>query len=133
MTTTPPGRRWLWITWLTLAAILVGGCGGGGGDGQANAVRYTVRGVIEKLPAVDGPDHAIYIHHAAIPDYRNEAGEVVGMMSMVMPFPVADGVSLDGLAVGDPVEFTFTMQWQPHGHYEIVAIAELPTGTVIAF
>jgi Cu/Ag efflux protein CusF len=115
---------------LGLAAAL-GGCRGKAPAPSADV--YTVRGVVEKLPQADGPDKNMYIHHQPIPSFRDEHGKVVGMMSMTMPFPVAAGVSLAGIAPGDPVEFTFTMSWgQPSG-YQITRIQKLPPGTVINF
>lgn len=134
-------RRGLTIlTLLGLLGLAVAGCGGGGDEDEAagsqdvaTTDRYTVRGTVNKLPAAEGGDKNMYIRHAAIPDYKNEAGEAVGMMAMTMPFPVAEGVSLAGLEEGDPVEFTFTMRWKPTGHYEIVEITELPAGTEIDF
>jgi len=92
-----------------------------------------VRGVVEKLPETDGPDKAIYIHHAAIPDFRYEDGKGRGMMPMTMPFPVAPGVSLAGIAPGDPVELTFTVAWKQPAGYQVVKIHKLPAGTVIDF
>lgn len=130
-------RGLMMLTLLGLLGLALAGCGGGkdeatGSQEAAGTDRYTVRGTVSKLPEASG-DKSMYIRHAAIPDYKNEAGEAVGMMAMTMPFPVAEGVSLEGLEVGDPVEFTFTMRWQPTGHYEIVEITELPAGTEIDF
>ncbi len=94
---------------------------------------YTVRGVVEKLPQAEGPDRDLYIHHAPIPDFRDEHGTVVGMRSMTMPFPVADGVSLAGIAPGDPVEFTFAISWKQPAGYQVIRIRRLPAGTVVDF
>jgi hypothetical protein len=140
------------IAWSVMVLALVlwlGGCGGGeeqaaqGEQGDQAAMsgmeetggvdRYTVLGTISKLPDADGPDKSLYVRHAPIPDYKNADGEVVGMAAMTMPFPVAEGVSLEGVEVGDPVEFTFTMRWKPTGKYEIVELTELPAGTEINF
>lgn len=123
---------------LMLLGVVLAGCGGGGDDEQAGdpadaGDRYTVRGVVTKLPAESGGDKSMYIRHAPIPDYKNEHGEVVGMQTMTMPFPVGEGVSLEGVTPGDPVEFTFTVQWKPVGRYEIVSIEKLPAGTEIDF
>lgn len=121
------------MTMALAATLALAACGGGGGDQQQAADepgtdRYTVRGQVVRLPQETG-DTAMYIRHAEIPDYKNEDGEVVGMMAMTMPFPVGEGVSIEGLAPGDPVEFTFTVRYKPTGRYEIVAIEELPAGT----
>ncbi|MGE5237041.1 MAG: copper-binding protein [Acidobacteriota bacterium] len=112
-------------------AILLTGCGEKTASPAPDV--YTVRGVIERLPAPDEPDKSLYIHHAPIPGFRDEHGKVVGMMSMTMPFPVAAGVSLAGITPGDPVEFTFTVTWRGHAGYQVTKIDRLPAGTVVDF
>ena len=108
-----------------------GGCGRKSPVSVADV--YTVRGVVEKLPQAEGPDRDLYIHHAPIPNFRDEHGKVVGMRSMTMPFPVADGVSLAGIAPGDPVEFTFAVSWKQPAGYQVMRIHKLPAGTVVDF
>lgn len=85
--------------------------------------RYVVRGTIRQLPAKPGGE--LFIRHEPIPDYMNREGKVVGMHAMTMPFWVADGVSIDGLAPGDQVEFTFESQWHPRPEDKIVAIRKI--------
>lgn len=94
---------------------------------------YTVRGQIEELPEPGRPMSALRIHHEAIDNFVNRAGKVVGMSAMTMEFPVAEGVSLDGLAVGQKVEFTFEMVRTPTGSYRITAIRPLPDETELEF
>jgi len=126
---------------LSLLVVSLAACGGGGGENEQAETTpptaapdvYTVQGIIEKLPQADGPDRSVYIHHQAIPGYKNKDGEIVGMQSMTMPFPVGPDVSLEDIMPGDPVEFTFEMAWEPQGHYEITAIRELPPGTAVDF
>lgn len=89
---------------------------------------YEVRGELIRLPVGDRP---MQIRHEAIPNFRNMQGEVVGMDAMTMPFPVAPGVSLDGLAVGDRVRFDFEVRWGGRPPYQIVRIEKLPEGTVL--
>jgi hypothetical protein len=115
--------------------VLLAACGSGKTppEGTVAPDVYRTRGVVERLPQADGPDHAIYIHHAAIPEYRDDTGAVVGMGTMTMPFPLAKGVAIDGLAPGDPVAFTFVVTWKPRSGYEITEIRELPAGTAIDF
>lgn len=141
-------RGILMLMLLGLLGLTVAGCGGDNGNDEATSSdaaggeaavaaadpveRYTVLGTVSKLPEASG-DTNLYLRHAAIPDYKNEAGVAVGMKAMTMPFPLAEGVSIEGLEVGDPVEFTFTMRWTPTGSYEIVEIVELPAGTEIDF
>jgi Cu/Ag efflux protein CusF len=125
--------RLLNLAGVGVLAVAVSAALGCGGRAPAPVVDvYTVRGVVEKLPQAGG-DTNLYVHHAAIPGYRDDTGKVVGMMSMTMPFPVAAGLSLDGIAPGDPVEFTFRVMWRPHTGYEITGIHKLPAGTVVDF
>ena len=54
-----------------LLALLVA-CGDSGTTKQAGPAPdvYRTRGVVERLPQADGPDKAIYIRHAAIPEFQ---------------------------------------------------------------
>ena len=124
-------RRIAGVMTMSVLAAVVGSCGREAPPPPADV--YTVRGVVERLPQAGGPDSALYIHHAAIPSFRDEHGEVVGMMSMTMPFPVAAGVSLAGIAPGDAVEFTFTVAWKQPAGYQVSRIEKLPPGTVVDF
>lgn len=118
----------------TLAVLLATALGGCGGEAPAPAADvYTVRGVVERLPQANGPDKSIYIHHAAVPGYRDEHGTVVGMKSMTMPFPLHPGVSLSGILPGDAVEFTLAVTFRPRAGYEITVIHKLPAGTAVDF
>jgi len=130
--------------WLASAALLLGACSPEGGSDrsktqsagatEANPDRYTVRGAIAQLPT-DGPVAELQIHHEPIPDFRDRNGVVrefedgsTGMREMVMPFPVAEGVSLEGFDNGDKVEFDFEVTWGATP-YQVTAIRELPADT----
>lgn len=97
---------------------------------------YTVRGRIESLPGTR-PGSMLRVHHEHIPNFKNRDGEIhrnrdgtPGMLEMSMEFPVAPGVDLSGLAVGDAVELTFEVQWnRPPPPYAVTAIRKLPAGT----
>ncbi len=101
----------------SLLVLLAGvGCGGGGsgaGDTPASGPSpevYEVHGVLRQLPS--GPGRELMIEHEAIPDFRNRAGERVGMAPMTMGFPPAEGLSLEGFAPGDSVVFRFEVRWE---------------------
>ncbi|MFW6059560.1 MAG: copper-binding protein [Phycisphaeraceae bacterium] len=115
------------VTALTLAllATLTVGCGGDTTDQPAGDV-YETRGVIRQLPTDATGD--LQIEHEPVPDFKDQDGEVVGMDSMTMPFPPADDVSLDGLAVGDKVRFTFVWRWDENS-WTVTAIEKLPADT----
>jgi Cu/Ag efflux protein CusF len=100
---------------------------------------YAARGIIESLPEAGKPTLELMIRHEAINDFIDGAGAVVGMNAMTMPFPrLAPGVSLEGLAVGDKIGFTFTNTWSgPAGsrrpEWVIDSITRLPADTELTF
>jgi len=105
------------------ALVLAVGCGD-----KAPADQYTVRGRIAAMPAGE-QSKEIDVHHEAIPTYKHRDGKVRGMDAMVMTFAPASGVSLTGLAPGDPVEMTFEVRWDDHPALVIQRIQELPPDT----
>jgi Cu/Ag efflux protein CusF len=94
------------------------------------AARYVVRAEVVRLPAAPGGE--LSLRHEAIDDFRDASGAVVGMDAMVMPFQVAPGVSLDGLAPGDPVRATLSVDFARPA-LSVVALEELPAGTALEF
>lgn len=100
--------------------------------GPADQV-YTVRGQIVALPDPAKPASQLQIHHEEIPNFVGAQGTVVGMKEMTMPFPLAPGVSLEGLAVGDKVEFTFDVWLKPRMTYHLSKISKLPPETALNF
>ena len=94
---------------------------------------YSVRGRITSLPVLGDATTSLAIRHEAIPGYRDPKGDRVGMESMEMPFTPAKGVSLEGLAVGDPVEFVWEVRWAPPLFSRVTRIAKLPGDTALNF
>lgn len=130
------------IRWLASAAIgaaaaaaVLGAAAGceqkrGAASSEPDQV-YTVRGRIESLPAPDRPGSELQILHEPIPSFVNKDGKVVGMDTMVMPFTPAPGVSLEGLARGDIVEFTFEVRWKSRPYSQLTRIQKLPPDTTL--
>ncbi len=78
---------------------------------QARSPRYTARGAVEELR----PERRqIVIHHEEVPGYMPE---------MTMPFGVEDATLFEGLAVGQRVEFTFSVE--SRGRHVVRAIRPL--------
>lgn len=90
---------------------------------------YTVRGIIVGLPSADRPASELTIRHEPILSFVNREGKPNPMSSMEMPFTPARGVSLNGLAPGDPVEFTFEVRWKQSPFSQLTRISKLPPGT----
>lgn len=103
-----------------------------GPTGEPDAT-YTTRGKVEMLPDPRNPASEFVVHHEPIDDFKNPNG-TKGMNSMSMPFPLARGVSLDGIAVGDVVEITFS-HWSQPGNmgYQATKVVELPPDTKLFF
>lgn len=103
---------------------------------QAEVVRYTTRGQVAEVPAAGDPRKAFRVRHEAIPEYRRVDG-TLGMNTMTMEFPLAEGVSLEGLEVGDVVRLTFEVEYDPGfaklRGYKAVEVAELPADTELDF
>ncbi len=94
---------------------------------------YQTRGLVRQLPDAGKPGSALLIHHEAIAEFKDADGEVVGMESMAMPFPVADATQLDGLVAGDRIGFTFEVHWQGGNPLLVTALEKLPPETRLAF
>jgi Cu/Ag efflux protein CusF len=124
----------LGLAGLALAGLLA--CGPPASDEASSdaAQTYTARGEIVALPGEAGLQGSqLRIRHEAIPDFVSYEGEIVGMASMTMPFPAADDVDLADLEVGDPIEFTFHVDWDGSPPYQITEIRKLPDGTELDF
>ncbi len=117
-----PSHCVLLLALLTLAA----GCGRGGRD-------YTVRGRVAQLPEAGNASSGFVISHQAVDDFVDRTGEVVGMDPMTMSFPLGPRVSLAGLAVNDPIEFTLHADWSAVPPVRITSLHKLPPGTPIVF
>jgi Cu/Ag efflux protein CusF len=96
------------------------------GSASDASATYTVRGVVVALPTDTEP---MRVRHEAIPNFRSMAGEVVGMDAMTMPFPLGDGVAVEGLAVDDKVELTFVVTWVGQRPWHVTAIDRLDPET----
>lgn len=99
-----------------------------------------ILGEITALPIEGDPSSQLRIHHEHIPTFRTKQGNInvnskgiSGMNSMTMEFPPADGLSLDGLAVGDKIRFTFAVNWGGARAWEATKIEKLPADTVIDY
>jgi hypothetical protein len=93
--------------------------------------RYQVRAELLQMP--EGPNGDLLLRHEAIDGFADRDGRRVGMDPMSMPFPVAKGLSLAGLAPGEIVQCTLEVDWQQRSPVKITAIKKLPAGTKLTF
>lgn len=117
---------------LGLATACSGGVREGAGEEAiAPAVQtYQVRGQVIGLP--EAGREAITIRHEPIPEFVGFDGEVEGMESMAMPFPLGDGLDPSGIESGDKVRFTLEVEWEDDDlPYRITRIERLPAETAL--
>lgn len=89
----------------------------------SGGTQIKVRASVVALP---GEDAMLHLHHEAMPDFPGQDGQVTGMDSMTMPFPVTQDLSLEGIAVGDRVEASLLVNWKADPSVQVVAVKELP-------
>lgn len=95
---------------------------------------YVTRGVVRQLPIPGEPQTEFQVEHEAIDNFKNQSGLVVGMNTMIMPFPLGPGVTLEGLVVGDIVELTFAIWWDETApEYHVTRLTKLPANTALQF
>lgn len=94
----------------------------GGGAYAVDQVDYQMTGIVKGLPGKGRAQNEVLIKHEAVPDYRDSSGKVVGMSAMTMPFYLKEGLSLEGIKVGDKVAFKMTASFEPSFKEEVVAI-----------
>ena len=131
-----PDHRRLPALLALLAVACTGSAGDRGGEGGEPATGvhvYEVRGQVTALPDPADPLSDLRVRHEAVAHFVGIEGEAVGMDSMNMPFPVADGVDLAGLAVGDKVRLTFEVDWQGDVPYRATKIERLPADAELTF
>lgn len=99
-----------------------------------------ILGRISALPIEGDPSSQLRIYHEHIPTFRTKQGTVFvnsagvpGMNAMDMEFPPAEGVSLDGFAIGDKVRFSFDVNWGGERAWEVTQIEKLDADTEIDF
>ena len=113
------------------------------GDEERQPDVYSgIRGEITAIPDPSVPNSELMIRHEQIRDFKTKDGTInvnakgiAGMASMTMPFPQGEGVSLDGLSIGDKVEFDFTVNWGGGSApaWFITRIEKLPADTKLDY
>lgn len=135
-----PHRRspWVFPAAVLMTLVLAAGCGAPEPATEDPPTdppdqTYTVRGEVRGLPRKGDDPRQIRIRHEPVPDFVGFEGDVVGMASMTMPFPLADSVDLDDVEEGDKVEMTFEVRWEGSPPLQVVELHELPADTELDF
>ncbi len=126
------------------ALIAINGCSDHAAKEAASAqsshtINYQVRGKVAELPDPANPASDYLVHHEPIPAFKGNFNETTpsGMNAMVMPFPLADGVTLDAISVGDLITISFTVNYTPDDgtvkDWHVTNIAPLPADTYLTF
>jgi len=89
---------------------------------------YSVTGVVTALPGNGRAKNEMLVKHDPIPNYRDEAGNVVGMAAMTMPFYLSSQTSIDGIHVGDQVELTVEQRLKPKFSESVVSVRKRASG-----
>ncbi|MEM8963209.1 MAG: copper-binding protein [Acidobacteriota bacterium] len=118
------------VTVTVLVMLSLGGCAEPAPP-EPDAV-YTTRALVRQIPITGDPRSELQLTHEEVPEYENRKGEVVGMKSMTMPFPIDDAL-LTGIEAGDRVEFEFAVRWEGSPPLEVVRIDKLPADTLLSF
>ena len=119
-------------SFLLSIALLQAGCGKPAEAPSVPVETYAMRGESVRLPSPQSPE--IAIRHEAVSGFRDESGKVVGMEAMTMPFGLAPGVDIAGLAPGDRVAFTLEMRWKATSDIvRISRLEKLPAGTRLSW
>ena len=125
------GRAAAWAALAVVGAVLGSRLASASPEASVPLVRrYTFRAEVVRMP--ERPGGELTLRHEAVDDFTDIAGEVVGMDSMTMPFPVARGASPDGLEVGDKVEAILVVNWG-QGFQLLERITRLPRNTRLRF
>jgi Cu/Ag efflux protein CusF len=90
-----------------------------------NVFTYTVQGVVRAMPGNGRAKNELLVKHEPIPQYRDRAGNIVGMKAMTMPFYLADSVSLHDIHVGDSVTMTVKQRLKPEFWERVVSISKV--------
>jgi len=123
-----------WAAWAGLAMLAtvtsVGSDRAVAEDPPQPVRRYKVRAEIVRMP--ERPGGYLMVRHEAVDEFVDVTGELVGMDSMVMEFPVAKDASVAGLKAGDKIEALLEVDFSK-GFGELEHIRKLPSETVLQF
>ena len=98
-------------------------------EASASYDSYTVKGRVEEItPTETGVK--LSVHHEEIPEFADQGGKKVGMMSMTMEFALdPEKTPAKDLKVKDNIELTFQTRWKETPRLFITDFSKLPAET----
>lgn len=114
-----------------VVAVVVGmmGCGKKEPPLASADQSYVVRARLVSKPTATA---YLTMHHAEIPEFKNQTGATVGMKEMVMEFAeLTPGATaeLAGITEGDGVEVAFEVRWKSDPRMLVTKLTKLAPGT----
>lgn len=100
---------------------------------QPMAQRYSARGMIVSVEEGTGGGSRVSILHEAIPDFKNQAGQKVGMEPMVMTFAADQTIRTEGFQPRAKIQFLFEVHWQGSDRLILKEIQSLDDQTPLEF
>ena len=95
-------------------------------ESGATRTTYSVRGVVMQISP---EENMVVIHHEAIRDFIGADGRIESMPAHQMEFPLAAGVSLEGVKLSQKVQIMFEVWWAPDPGYELTELRPLDPET----
>jgi hypothetical protein len=106
----------------------------------AGDVYADILGIVQSLPVAGNPASEMRIYHEQIPGFKTQEGTVFvaadgvrGMKSMTMAFPVAEGLDISTLSIGDKIRFDFVVTWDGSPPWSITRFEKIDPATEIDF
>jgi Cu/Ag efflux protein CusF len=112
--------RWLLVTIALLVVVSTSASAA-----AQDVYTYEVKGVLKSLPGKGTADNEILVKHEPIPGYRDEAGNIVGMAAMTMPFYLAPSIKVESFEAGDRVEMVVEQRLKPRFTEEVISLKKV--------
>jgi hypothetical protein len=94
---------------------------------------YSVRGMVVSVEQDPNGPSRVTILHEAIPDFKNQAGQVVGMEPMAMTFAADAAMPSENLQPRAKIQFVFEVHWDAAERLVLKEIQPLDSETELEF
>jgi Cu/Ag efflux protein CusF len=117
---------------LATALAIVIGLAGCSRSSSVTVHRYTTRGIVQQVPSENNSTRSFRVKHEPIDRYTKD-GKIVGMNTMIMPFPLAEGVTVADIEPGDKVRIRFEVRTDDYITLKATKVTKLPDDTDLTF